>query len=271
MNNLAQRFFTGVIGASAIISLMLWHPVSLAALFGILALLTYHEYLSILKPASAGNSYLIANMINGLIVYLLIVSVALTWIDSVWLTILIPLVAILFIIQLFLKSETPFKYIGYRIIGLVYIILPFALLTDLGAGGNNFQPLLVMGIIFIIWTDNVMAYFFGRWFGKHKLFERISPKKTWEGFAGGFVFALICSAIFSLYVPALTIIQWLMLGALLSITGTLGDLVESLLKRDLNLKDSGSILPGHGGFLDRFDALIMAAPFAYALIAIFNI
>ena len=118
----------------------------------------------------------------------------------------------------------------------------------------------------IIWTSDVFAYLAGSMFGKHKLMERISPKKTWEGSIGGLFFSLIAAYILSLLVPQLSLVEWMILTIIIVISGTLGDLVESLLKRNADVKDSGTIFPGHGGVLDRFDAVIFATPMVFVYI-----
>ena len=274
MNNLTQRLVTGVIGASVITTLMLWNTYSLVALFFLLCMFILYEYLLVVKPIKKHGDakwHIPGNMLAGVLAFALISGVFLQWWSLVWLVLALPLIASLFIVELYQNRPQPFQHIGLRIIALVYIVLPFALLPGIALLQGSFQPVLVMGIVYTVWTDNVMAYFTGRWLGKNKLFERISPKKTWEWFVGGFIMALVCTAIFAHYSDVLTLYQWLGLGAITSITGTLGDLVESLFKRDLSLKDSSGILPGHGGFLDRFDALVMAVPFCYAYLLLLGI
>jgi phosphatidate cytidylyltransferase len=120
-----------------------------------------------------------------------------------------------------------------------------------------------------LWASDTGAYFAGTFFGKRKLFERISPKKSWEGFFGGAALALAFAYGLSLYFHTLTVQQWMIIGVIIVVGGTFGDLVESLLKRSIEIKDSGSILPGHGGFLDRFDGLFICAPFIVAYLEIF--
>jgi phosphatidate cytidylyltransferase len=126
-----------------------------------------------------------------------------------------------------------------------------------------------MGFLIILWSNDTGAYLSGRALGRTKLFERISPNKTWEGFIGGVLLAMGVAFGLSYWFGTLTKLEWVMIAAIIGIFGTLGDLVESMLKRSLGIKDSGSILPGHGGFLDRFDGLLIAAPLVYILLTLF--
>ena len=160
---------------------------------------------------------------------------------------------------------------------MVYIALPFALLATIplrGAcsAGSPYVPGDMLAIIFLVWANDVGAYLAGSLFGRHRLFERISPKKSWEGFAGGVLCAVAVGWLYGLYAgPGDTAhgLLWSGAGLVVAVAGVLGDLVESMLKRSAGLKDSGNSIPGHGGFLDRFDALILAVPFVYAYFAIF--
>lgn len=271
MSNLAQRFLTGIAGAAVITFLLWWHPLSLALLFFLLSMFTLLEFTHIVRGLREDQDKkvpVLGNVIAGAITFWLAVAAAAGWIEPQWLTLILPMMALFFIVELYRKRNNPFQHIGLQLIGLLYVVLPFALITNIALQDENFRPILAMGIMYTVWSDNIFAYFAGRYLGKHKLFERISPKKTWEGFAGGFTMALVCTYIFSLYDTELNTMEWLFMGALISVTGTFGDLVESLFKRNLHLKDSSQILPGHGGFLDRFDALMLALPFVYAYLAI---
>jgi phosphatidate cytidylyltransferase len=133
---------------------------------------------------------------------------------------------------------------------------------------GGFSSLRVFGLLWLVWTSDVAAFVFGISFGKHKLFERISPNKTWEGFFGALGWAVLMGWLCSWLVPDFTTAQWMMLGVNAAVFGTLGDLVESMLKRSVAVKDSGDMFPGHGGFLDRFDAFLFSLPFAWALLMV---
>jgi phosphatidate cytidylyltransferase len=127
-------------------------------------------------------------------------------------------------------------------------------------------PAIVLSFFLIIWTYDTFAYLTGILVGKHRLFPRVSPKKTWEGTAGGFIFGLAATFLLSKYFTDFDLLNWLIIASIIMVFGTFGDLSESLLKRSLNIKDSGNILPGHGGLLDRFDAVLMAAPAVFVYI-----
>ena len=190
-----------------------------------------------------------------------------------------------FFIELYRKKNNPFGNIGWTLLGILYVALPlsmlvitftpYMLLRNYFQTGDfvpaSFTPAYQHGEIItffvLIWISDTMAYVCGRLFGKHKLFERVSPKKTWEGYIGGLIF----TGVAGFYIANLILYNnynwhqewiWTCTAVVISVTGTLGDLSESLFKRSIDVKDSGNILPGHGGILDRFDALFLATPFA---------
>ena len=175
----------------------------------------------------------------------------------------IPLLFFIFIIELFSNQPHPFRNIAFTLLGIFYIALPFSLLNHIVLSNGTYKPEILIGIFFIIWTNDTFAYLTGSRFGKRKLFERISPKKSWEGSAGGAAFSLLVAFIISKYFEDLSLSNWIIVSIIVIVMGTLGDLVESLYKRSMNIKDSGTILPGHGGILDRFDSLIFSIPFVF--------
>ncbi|MGC3978758.1 MAG: phosphatidate cytidylyltransferase [Paludibacteraceae bacterium] len=156
---------------------------------------------------------------------------------------------------------------AYFILGQVLIALPFAMLNNI-LYVKDYQPIILLAVFISIWINDTGAYCTGMLFGKHKLFERVSPKKTWEGFVGGAAFALFSGYIFSRFITELSLLQWFIFSEIVVIFGTLGDLSESLLKRTLGVKDSGNLIPGHGGLLDRFDSMMLAAPVVYIFLSI---
>jgi len=171
------------------------------------------------------------------------------------------------IIELYRKKNKSLINVAITILGLIYIALPLALLNIMNdpIGGTFFGhfPAYLTAYLLITWIYDTGAYLVGKNFGKHKFFERISPKKTWEGIAGGALVAFAAAAGLSLIAEGIQLIHLLVLTLLIILFGTFGDLAESLFKRSLNLKDSGKILPGHGGILDRFDTIFVSAPFVF--------
>lgn len=173
------------------------------------------------------------------------------------------LIPLCFIVELFQESETPLRNVATTLMGIFYVAFPMSLML--------FIPVLITGewkpeaflfYLFIVWGNDVFAYLTGIAIGKHKMSPRISPKKSWEGFAGGIVGAIAMGAVGSFVVGG-SLGMWLGLAAVVAITSVFGDLVESMFKREAGIKDSGKIMPGHGGVLDRFDALLISSPFAF--------
>ena len=184
-------------------------------------------------------------------------------ISAKWFWIFLPLYFISFVSELFRKIDKPFNGLAHTNLSLAYVALPFSLTNFLVfTPESHFAPWILIGLFFLVWTNDTGAYLVGSAIGRTKLFERISPKKTWEGSIGGAALALGVASILSIYVKEISLTSWLILALIVSTIGTYGDLVESMLKRSLGIKDSGNLLPGHGGILDRFDALILAIPFA---------
>lgn len=184
----------------------------------------------------------------------------------------IVLIGASFIIELFRKSDTPIQNLAVTHLGTVYVALPMALaylipmVSDVSASGWN--PNAALAYIFIVWANDVFAYLTGITFGRHRLCERLSPKKSWEGFFGGIIGAVATGALAALYMNA-DVTLWCVVGAVAALSGVGGDLAESMFKRSVGIKDSGRILPGHGGFLDRFDAMLLSAPLVFLIFVIY--
>lgn len=172
-------------------------------------------------------------------------------------------VLLLYIAALFRKTAHPIQDVAYSLFGLIYAAIPFIFFMGLGFVNGAYDAYIPLGFLILLWTNDTGAYLAGRSMGRRKLFERISPNKTWEGFFGGVVMAVVAGFILSHYFGVFPLWIWVCMGMIIGVFGTFGDLVESMLKRNVGVKDSGNILPGHGGLLDRFDGLLMAAPLVY--------
>lgn len=178
----------------------------------------------------------------------------------------IPAFSVVFVYALYSKVARPFHDIGYTFLGFVYAALPFLLFMNLGFLNGYYSYEIPLGFLILLWSNDTGAYLSGRSFGRRKLFERISPNKTWEGFFGGLLLTLVVALNLQYYFGGLMKWEWVVVALIVSVFGTLGDLVESMLKRSIGVKDSGNILPGHGGILDRFDGLLLAAPLVYVFL-----
>lgn len=257
--NLLQRTFSGLIFIVITISSILYHPFSFGAVFLILTFLALYEFYKLTNKPGSIDVNPIIGVIGGLILFtscfLHAYEKAPIYIFSIYAVFII----ITFVSELFLKKANPVNNWAYFFLGQVYIALPFSLLNYI-IFTQGYQPWLLLAMFITLWVNDTGAYVTGMLIGKRKMFERISPKKTWEGFAGGAFFALISGYVFSRYIPDISLIQWLLFSVLVVIFGTLGDLSESLLKRAENVKDAGKLIPGHGGILDRFDSMLLAAP-----------
>lgn len=178
----------------------------------------------------------------------------------------------LFISELFLKGTNPIQSLAYAVLGQIYLAIPLSLLSYLAFGydvaNNTYHYAFLLALFVFIWVNDSFAYLTGSLFGKHRMFERISPKKSWEGFVGGALFTIAASVLFANFFTQLPVWGWIGFAIILIIFGTLGDLVESLFKRTLNVKDSGNLLPGHGGILDRIDSVIFSIPALFIYIEI---
>jgi phosphatidate cytidylyltransferase len=274
MTNLAKRFATGLTGAFIMISAILWSETSFLLLLILMVVLGILEFYRLvrqdeIKPqVSAGLLICIIPFIPPLLHSAFEIPLNL-------LPALLLLPPVIFIRELYTHSLKPFTNISYTLLGAIYICAPLFMFYMFGFQSSSgmaesYNGLNILGYFFILWGTDIGAYFIGKNFGKHKFFERISPKKTWEGFFGGVITGLITAYVISLYINSFTSADWMITGILIIIFGSLGDLVESMLKRSLHVKDSGTLLPGHGGVLDRFDGLFISAPFVFVYHLLFN-
>lgn len=211
-------------------------------------------------------------MALGLAPFILTALVQLQWVslrsDWVLKIILLYLLGffITFVIELFKTSSNAIHYLGFVVLGIVYIGAPFGILNTIAFSEGTYQMHIVLGTILLVWTNDSAAYLIGSNFGRHYLFPRISPNKTWEGTLGAILTTLLIAFPISWVLPQFSFGTWLILAVIISLAGGVGDLVESMIKRSLTIKDSSGLLPGHGGFLDRFDSFLFSVPFVAAFL-----
>lgn len=270
MTNLQQRVIAAVVAVPFLIFCTVYSDWTFYGLFAVIAVLAQLEFYKLL--GLSGNEPL---TYYGTFCGFVLVSVSFFvekgLIPESNYYVLSPLMALIFFIKLYkAKDDKPFRNIAYTFLGVIYVALPFALLIILAFLTYKYSWQRPLGCLFLLWASDTGAYFAGTKFGKTKLFERVSPKKSWEGSVGGFIASMIVAYILSKYFLDLEPWQWLGCGAIIVVAGTYGDLVESLFKRSIKIKDSASTIPGHGGFLDRFDGLLLSIPFIITFLKLFS-
>ncbi len=276
MSNLATRFLTAVVFVAIMLTGIYYSPLSLFLLFLLINFGGFWEYHTLidLYPINKHEKPRRERWTMGLmgtLIYMLIVLAYLQWIPTIYMVLIMPLISGLFLKELFApKSKSPFIRVALNLMGPIYIAVPCGLINIIANYNHTFEPNRLLGIFLVIWANDAAAYLVGRLIGKTPLFPRISPKKTWEGSIGGAVGGLIVAGLIPHVFPNdFGEFVWYAVAVAAILFGSLGDLVESMFKRSLGVKDSGGLLPGHGGILDRFDALFFAIPFIYAVVVIF--
>lgn len=260
MNETLKRLISGVIYMVLLITSILYSTESFIILFGLFLLIAVYEFCNLVQ-------------LNKTIALLLAVSIYLIFHEFTFSRVSMQLMLLVTIFTsfkcihfLFERKKVAIDLASKYIFLIGYVILPFTIMAKIPFGRDGYNPKIFIGIFILIWTNDTFAYIVGKSIGKRKLFERISPKKTVEGFLGGIMFSLLASFLISKYYIEGSIINryiWFGLAFIVSIFGTIGDLIESKFKRNAGVKDSGNIMPGHGGVLDRLDSVIFVAPFIY--------
>jgi len=286
MNETLKRAISGAVYIALLLTSILFSTESFITLFGVFLIITIYEFSNIV------NLNKVFSILFGTLVYSSIILVShynkqttkflndtfntnisldtnIKQLDLILLAITI-VVSIKCIIFLFYDSVQKVSTSSKYLYLLGYITLPFVFIVKISFGTNDYNPKIILGLFVLIWTNDTFAYLVGKSMGKHKLFERVSPKKTIEGFLGGVVFAAFAGFLISkLYIQPkpefsnTSILIWTIIALIVSIFGTIGDLIESKFKRIAGIKDSGSIMPGHGGILDRLDSVIFVAPIIF--------
>lgn len=268
-SNLVKRVLSALVAVPIIITCVSWSLWSYFLLFLLVVVSTMLEFyqladLSGIRP----NKFL---GIGGVILtYVLVFMHASGQLSGNYLYLLCPVIALIFPIELHKKGTIPFTNIAYTLLGMVYVGGPFVLLHLIAFATGTYRYEMVMGILLTLWANDTGAYLVGTSVGKRRLFERISPQKSWEGALGGAAMVLAVSYAIAHYFRIIDLVGWLGIGVITVVAGTYGDLVESMLKRSLKIKDSGRALPGHGGWLDRFDSFLLTIPFIVVFVKLLS-
>jgi len=224
---------------------------------------------------------MIPGIITGAAAYVLATLVAAGFLQMKFFLILIPMMLVIMVSELYRKQDKPFDSLAHTLFSVIYTALPFSLFPFSAFSHSGlrsilpheeitFSPGIVVGFFILLWVNDSFAYLAGTSFGRHRLMERISPKKSWEGFFGGLIVSAIAAWLLSGWLGVINKYEWIIVSVIISISGTYGDLIESMLKRSIGVKDSGTIMPGHGGFLDRFDSTVISFPLVYLFISLFG-
>ncbi len=289
LKTFTTRTLTAAVFVAVLLSCILCNFISFTALFFIVSVWGLYEFYLLTEKLGA-KPYKISGIVAGILIFsyaaISNTNMALFLPIEVLLATGFVLVFCVFIAGLFDQKPNTVMNIAYTLAGVIYAVLPFTLLINISCIDKSYtfnhimdkwyydlapyNPHYVLGIILLIWASDSGAYLVGSLMGKNKLYERISPGKTWEGSVGAAILNMGCAWVISIWFPELALKHWIVISVLVSIFGTIGDLVESMLKRQAGVKDSGKIMPGHGGILDRFDSLLFVSPFVYAYLVLIH-
>ncbi|MBO7281542.1 MAG: phosphatidate cytidylyltransferase [Bacteroidaceae bacterium] len=262
MKSLIVRGVTGIVFVGVLIAAMLYSNISFGILFAIISGLAVNEFCNLVRQYKKTTFSTLLAIMGGMYLFFILFAYTNYELDKPA-VIVVPYIALcvyMFIRELYRKKGGALDNYAYFCLSQIYAALPFAMLNILATYGGDYSYVLPLAVFIFLWSNDTGAYCVGSMIGKNKMFERISPKKSWEGFFGGAITAIIAGYVMSLFFDILNTWQWIAMAATVVAAGTLGDLIESCMKREMKIKDSGNILPGHGGILDRFDSCILATP-----------
>jgi len=278
LNTFFRRTLTGAWIVIFVMGGFWLHPFSFILTGLVMLIGTQYEYYLMIRNTGV-RPQMVPGIITGITAYAISTLIASGVIPRKSFLVLIPMMLIIMVIELYRKQDKPFDSLAHTFFPVLYTAIPFSMFPFAAfsrTGLNSilphndiiFSPGIIIGFFILIWANDTGAYLTGMSLGLHKLMERISPKKTWEGFIGGLIIASFAAWFLSDWLGVVNKIHWVIISIIISVAGTYGDLVESMLKRSTGVKDSGTIMPGHGGFLDRFDSAILSFPLVYLFISL---
>ncbi|MFN5416060.1 MAG: phosphatidate cytidylyltransferase [Flavobacteriia bacterium] len=270
MNNTLLRAITGFFFVASILLPIWFNNYIAVGVFSIFFIAALIEFGNLFNTHAKIEFNKVGFLVSSILIYALSAWIILYSFDYFLFTLIIPVVFLFILSELWRNKKEPIYNISTSIFGLFYILVPFILILLLVQINENSKHLLI-GMFLLIWSNDTFAYLSGRIFGKTKLFERISPKKTWEGTLGGIIVTIGIGILFGMLNNGNLFYFWIVSACIVAPCAIFGDLLESLMKRNLNIKDSGNILPGHGGILDRFDATLFTVPFFFTWVLIYNL
>lgn len=269
MSDLITRALTGLFFISLVIGGIWWSDSLSVAVFLLFFVIGLTEFVNMFKKHEEVQLCSISFYTAAIGLFSILSAISLGWISSIFYVLIFPILFLILLPELWHNKKNPILNLSVLIFGLIYLVIPFYLFVELSVLSIKGSQVLI-GMFILVWSNDSFAYLTGRLLGKTKLFERISPKKTWEGTLGGLILTSVSGILISMFLDTqFDMLFWLIASFLVALSSIFGDLLESLFKRSLGIKDTGNILPGHGGVLDRFDAAIMSAPIFYTWLVIY--
>ncbi len=263
MKNIVQRTITGVLFVAILLIAIIAGNIWYYLLFLLLSSLCLVEFYKSFK-APGTSPQIVTGTITGMLLFTAGYLHASGNLPFIIYLALIPAYLIIQLSEIYRKKQTPLKNLHHTFFGIIYVALPFALLSYIAHEKSGiYNPVYILALFTFTWVNDTGAYLSGITLGKHPLFKRLSPKKSWEGAIGGIIFTLVAAWIYSTFFSSLSLTGWIGFAILTALSSIYGDFAESLYKRNLKIKDSGKLLPGHGGMLDRLDSVLLGIPVTF--------
>ncbi|MFC6103621.1 phosphatidate cytidylyltransferase [Olivibacter domesticus] len=259
------RAITGFFFVVVMLASLLLGAYTFSIFFLLLALFSAEEFFKLIETDNIKPNRIFGFLL-GATLFTCVILLELNLGSIRYLVFTVPFIVLVYVSELYKKATQPFINIALTFFGIIYTVIPFLFFYSLGFLKGDYNYHYPLAFLLILWTNDTGAYLVGMKLGKNKLFERHSPKKTWEGFFGGVFLSIVVAYVIAHYYTDTEVWKWIVIALIISVFGTIGDLTESMLKRSFQVKDSGSLLPGHGGLLDRFDGLLVAAPLVYTFL-----